>query len=133
MKSKFRRWIVLAAIVAAVTVAVIIKFQAKQSVRSVSSREEIVAAESLLARKLSGPRYFNAPLAGINEAGGPWIDVSDASSQIERIARERQLGPDATVEVRRLVEQLAEPHPYRMVGGMRINLPRLNLSLDSIK
>jgi hypothetical protein len=32
-----------------------------------------------------------------------------------------------------LIVKLAEPHPYRVVGGRRIHLLRLNLSLDAIK
>ncbi|MEO5715644.1 MAG: potassium-transporting ATPase subunit C [Luteolibacter sp.] len=110
-----------------------IKYPMRHGVLPVSEREAIHAAESLLARKLSGPRYFNVPVAGIKEEGGPWIGAADARSQVPKITAERKLGPESAREIDRLIGQMTEPHPSRMVGGERINLLRLNLSLDSIK
>lgn len=90
MKSKLWRWIVLTVIVLSVTATVIVKCRMDHAIRPVSTREEIAVAETLLARKLSGPRYFNAPLTGIGEEDGPWIEVDDALQQVERIATERK-------------------------------------------
>lgn len=99
----------------------------------VSSEDEKAAAEALLAAKLAGPRYFSPNVADPAPTGERWIWVDDALSQLPRITAERKLGPDAGEAIRQLIAQLAEPHPYRMVGGQRINLLRLNLSLDEIK
>lgn len=132
MKSPVWRWVILTIMVVAVAVAAIVKYRAHRAVRPVSTREEVVVAETLLAEKLSGPRYFNAAISGIRDEGGPWINVTDALSQVSRVAGERMLGPEGIREIRRLIEKLTEPHPSRMVGGERINLLRLNLSLDSV-
>jgi K+-transporting ATPase c subunit len=133
MKSKLWRWLLLTAMVAAVVAVGIVKFRGQSDVRPVSPREQFAVAEKLLAEKLSGPRYFNVPASATNEESGPWIDVKDARSQLQRVVAERKLGPEDARKVERLIEKLTEPHPSRMVGGERINLPRLNLSLDAIK
>jgi potassium-transporting ATPase KdpC subunit len=133
MKPTLWRWILLTTMVVAVAVAGIVKFRGHRAVRPVSTREEIAVAERLLVDKLSGPRYFNAPASGIPEEGGPWIDAKDARSQVERVVAERKLGPEGHRKVEQFIEKLTEPYPSRMVGGERINLLRLNLSLDAIE
>lgn len=137
MNTKSRRWIpgCLIALVLTLAAAASIFFfyPNDHAIRPVSDRAEKATAETLLAHKLSGPRYFNASAEASPDDGGLWIDVADAWPQVPRIAAERKLGPAATRELGRLIEKLSEPHPYRVVGGERINLPRLNLSLDTIK
>ncbi len=132
MKPKAWRWIVATMLVITVIGIGLIKYPRDRGVLSVSKREEITAAESLLARKLSGPRYFNVSVAGVSEEGGPWISAADARSQVPKITAERKLGYEGVREIERLIGQITEPHPSRMVGGERLNLLRLNLSLDSI-
>ncbi len=105
----------------------------KREPEPVSIEEERAAADALLVEKLSGPSYFNAPVDTVPEDGGPWIKVHEARSQMERVITERKLGPEAARAVEQLIETMAEHHPSRVIGGMRINLPRLNLSLNSIK
>ncbi|MEO7097759.1 MAG: hypothetical protein ABI162_00230 [Luteolibacter sp.] len=94
--------------------------------------ENAVAME-LLVEKLSGPGYFNAPVTGTPDADGPWIVLEDVRSQKDRVILERHWGGSERVELDRLISQLAEPKPERMVGGYRILLERLNLALDAIK
>lgn len=133
MKTKACRWtiVTVALLIAVISIGWVTYLM--RGVSPVSEKEEIAVATALLAEKLSGPRYFNAPVPGTSEEGGPWIDVADAESQLARIAAERKLRPEAIRELEQLIVKLTEPHPSRIVGGKRINLPRLNLSLDSIK
>lgn len=133
MKSTLWRWILLTSLIVAVAVVGIVKFRDHRGISPVSTREEIAVAERLLSEKLSGPRYFNVLASGIPEEGGPWINVKDARSQVERIVAERKLGPADTRKIERLIVKLTELHPSRMVGGERVNLPRLNLSLDALE
>lgn len=133
MKTTTRRWLIIGVIaLAAAVVAVVILCPHEGAPQPVSTREESAAAEALLAAKLSGPRYFNPQAAVALEGNGHWIWVDDAWSQVPRIVAERKLGPEAQQAIGRLIVKLAEPHPYRMVGGQRINLLRLNLSLDAL-
>jgi len=101
--------------------------------RPVSVFDEKVAAERLLARQLSGPRYFNASAGSVPDDGEMWIDPGEALRQVPRIVVERKWEPGQTKVVTQLIEKLSVPHPYRVVGGDRVSLLRLNLSLDSIK
>lgn len=133
MKTKACRWTIVTVALLIAVIAIGWVTYLTRGVSPVSEKEEIAVATALLAEKLSGPRYFNAPAPGTSEEGGPWIDVADAESQLARIAAERKLRPDAIRELEQLIVKLTEPHPSRIVGGKRINLPRLNLSLDSIK
>lgn len=109
------------------------RHQSPCRVEPVTTESEKAAEEALLAAKLSGPRYFNPRVADPAADDGRWIWLDDALSQVPRITAERNLGPDAEPALRQLLAQLAEPHPYRAVGGQRIDLLRLNLSLDEIK
>ncbi len=133
MKTKACRWTIVTVALLIAVIAIGWVTYLTRGVSPVSEKEEIAVATALLAEKLSGPRYFNAPVPGISEEGGPWIDVADAESQLARIAAERKLRPEAIRELEQLIVKLTESHPSRIVGGKRINLPRLNLSLDSIK
>ncbi|MEO5914410.1 MAG: hypothetical protein ABIS50_09275 [Luteolibacter sp.] len=101
--------------------------------RSLPVPDEKVAAMELLAEKLSGPRYFHAPVSGIQDVNGPWIDVDEARQQQDRVIQERKLDAGQREELNRLISRLTEPQPARMVGGYRIQLERLNLALDGIK
>ncbi len=95
--------------------------------------DEKAAAMALLEAKLTGPRYFNAPAAGIKNADGPWIALEEVRLQQERVILERHWDQHRRDELDRLISQLSEPEPARMVGGSRIPLERLNLALDAIK
>ncbi|MCX6866548.1 MAG: potassium-transporting ATPase subunit C [Verrucomicrobia bacterium] len=133
MKTKFWQWLI--GIVVAFAVAAIVCYQYlwDGAIRPVSELTEKAAAVALLAAKLTGPQYFIAPPNTTLEDGELWIDVTDAWPQVPRIAAERKLDPERTRAIGRLIEKLSEPHPYRVVGGERVNLLRLNLSLDAIK
>jgi hypothetical protein len=102
-------------------------------VHPASIEEERIAADAVLAEKLSGPQYFHAPAGVLQEHDGPWIGQIEAIAQMPHVVAERNLGPEGARAVELLINTLAEPHPSRAVGGMRIHLLRLNLSLDSIK
>ena len=94
--------------------------------------DEKAAAMALLAEKLSGPRYFNAPLGGNQDSDEPWIGVEEVRLQEDSVILERHWGQSQRAELDRLISQLSEPRPARMVGGYRIPLERLNLALDAI-
>ncbi len=133
MRTTILGWIVVS--VMALTVAAIIRFARSpkgQAIHPVSDKEERAAAEDLLAAKLSGPQYFTPKVVSALEDCGHWIEVSDAWSQVPRIVAERHISPSAEQSLERLISKLSEPHPYRVVGGQRINLLRLNLSLDAL-
>ncbi len=132
MKSTHWRGIIAGAAVLAVLAWAFVEFEKSQVVQRENARIERIAAESLLAEKLSGPRYFSAPLSGISEEGGPWINVSDVRSQVERVAKERNLTPDKVRDLERLIDQMADLHPSRAIGGARISLNALNLALDRL-
>ena len=129
-------WLILAlamVLVILILAMVIIPPMRDCQVHPVSAQDEKVAAERLLAQQLSGPRYFNAPAGSLPDDGEIWIDAGEAIKQVPRIVAERKLRPELAKVVMLLVEKLSVPHPYRVVGGDRVNLLRLNLSLDSIK
>lgn len=128
MKTSVLHWIVIG-----ITVLMCVSACGKREPAPVSIEEERAAADALLVEKLSGPRYFNAPGDTVPEDGGPWIKVHEARSQMERVIAERKLGPEGARAVELLIETMTEHHPSRVLGGTRINLARLNLSLDSIK
>ena len=91
-----------------------------------------VAAMSLLAEKLSGPRYFNAPVTGESNAEGPWIRLEEVHGQTVRVIDERKFDGDQRARLERFITELSEPQPARMIGGYRIQLERLNLALDTL-
>lgn len=128
MKTHAPHWIILG-----VATMMCLSACGKREPAPVSIEQERAAADALLVEKLSGPRYFNAPVDTVPEDGGPWIKVHEARSQMARVIAERKLGPEGARAVEQLIETMTEHHPSRVLGGMRINLPRLNLSLDSIK
>jgi len=131
MKTTLWKWVVLIVTVFAVAAAIVC-YRGHRDPHPVSQGEEVAVAERLLAEKLSGPRYFNVPVSATREEGGPWIGVNEARAQVPQVAAERKLGEAGARKIERLIEKLTEPHPSRMVGGERINLPRLNLSLDEM-
>lgn len=130
MKATTIPWIIGGA--AALAIAATTFYPKHGGVHPVTPSEENAAAESALDAKLSGPGYFRVTSAIQQEGGGLWIEVDDAMSQVHRIVVARKLGPDGSRKLEMLIEQTAEPHPYRVVGGKRIDLVRLNLSLDAL-
>jgi hypothetical protein len=133
MTTKHWQWIMGSVVALAVAALVCDHDPRDGAIHPVSELAEKAAAEALLAEKLSGPNYFNAPANTIPEDGQLWIDVTAAWPQVPRIAAARKLSPDDTRKVGELITKLSERHPYRVVGGERVNLLRLNLSLDAIK
>jgi hypothetical protein len=134
--SKPSHWLLMGVtgiVLLAVVVGTLVLLENPATVRPVSVREERAAAESLLANKLSGPGYFNIPAETASDDGVIWIDADDALRQMPRIVAERKLTSGGERSLGLLIEKLIEPHPCRMRGGKRINLSRLNLSLDAIK
>jgi len=98
--------------------------------------DEKEAGVVLLAKTLTGPGYFHGPdrpTETLLGEGGPWIAPQDALDQLERVTRTRGYDAARTEKAKRLIEELTEPHPSRVVGGERIQLVRLNLALDQLK
>lgn len=135
---KARRLAVLSVVLMGVVVGamlVIIKSRPKLALPD----EKIVAAE-LLAKTLAGSRYFQIPPNETLDENGvrmenpvtPYISRDAARLQVERIARERGLGPAGITKVDRLIEEMTEAPSSRVVGDNHINLLRLNLALDTL-
>lgn len=122
-------WIVASAVLAVVSL-LIWNFIHRSEI---AIPDEKVAAMELLVAKLSGPRYFNAPVSGIKDPDGPWITAEEVLAQKERVILERRWDENEKAGMDRVISQLSEPSPSRMVGGFRIPLERLNLALDAIK
>lgn len=108
---------------------------------SVSLPDEKAAAAQLLAKRLSGPGYFEVPPGGLRDESGvaatsavePHITASAAQKQVERIARERQLDAAGVVKVEDLIRRLTETPSSRVIGEEHLNVLRLNLALDELK
>lgn len=133
MKSKFLPWIAVAMVAIVTAIMIIAGALRKPGPDPVSVEDARTTADAALAEKFSGPRYFNGSANTMHDEGGTWITVHEAMVQVPRIAAERKLGPEGARQIEQLIGQLGEPHPYRMIGGPRVNLVRLNLSLDAIK
>jgi len=125
----------IATIAATLGVAAVVSYQCsrKTPVPPVDVVDEIAATQHLLEDKFSGPRYFVLPDVHSHEEGGPWIGQTEALDQVDRVVAERKLGTEAAAKVRLLIEELAEPHPSRDVGGWPINLMRHNLRRYAIR
>ena len=103
--------------------------------------DEKAAAAELLARQLSGPRYFQVPAGDLRDEGGvtvpntiePHIAAAVAKGQVERIARERNLDAEGTARVENLIKKLTETPSSRLIGEDHVNVLRLNLALDELK
>ena len=92
--------------------------------------EKKVAMERLVESQ-AGPGYFRVQDATPDEQGETWIDVAAAREQVERIVRERK-GDEAMKErIYKLIDEAAQPHPSRAVGGERASLAKLNIALDA--
>ena len=133
MKTKYMRWMVTTAVALAVGGWIWINASQESGICPVSIQDERAVADVVLAGKLTGPRYFNAPANAMREDDGLWIREFEARSQLPRVVAARKLGPEGARALERLIAALTEHHPSRMVGGTRINLLRLNLSLDALK
>lgn len=123
MKTKPVFWVILIALLVGIITTMIFRNGAPEVVSS-GETDPPEAAEVLLARKLSGPGYFKAT--------GKWIEVYEAQRQLPTVVTERKLTLEAVAKAEHFIEELTEEPPSRMVGGQRINLSRLNLSLDSL-
>ncbi|MCW1924207.1 potassium-transporting ATPase subunit C [Luteolibacter arcticus] len=88
-----------------------------------------------LEDKQSGPGYFHPddPAATPDEQGVTWIAPDKVAVQIDRVIRERKLDESSREKLAKLIEEVSEPHPSRVIGGNRVNLARLNVALDAMK
>jgi potassium-transporting ATPase KdpC subunit len=133
MKPGIRCWFVgIAAAVGVAAIVIVTIHGGGPRVHPVSDLEERDAAELSLAERLSGPRYFHAAADTKPEEGVLWLSAEKALEQVPRIVEQRNLDQHGAAAIRQLIEDLSEPHPYRVVGGARVKLSRLNLSLDEL-
>lgn len=123
-KSGRLAWILLAFAMLAALGITLLLFRDRPQIRPVSAEEEAAAASRLFEDRFTGPAYFHAT------SPEGWIDHAEAHVQLADIAKARNLDPAAVEEVRRLIERMTEPHPYRPIGGGRLKASRLNLALD---
>jgi hypothetical protein len=95
--------------------------------------DEKKVAMELLTETLSGPGYFHFPEGTLpDEHGILWISPAHTASQIDRVMKERKLDESARKKLDRLLEEVTESHPSRVIGGDRINVARLNVALDAV-
>jgi hypothetical protein len=121
-------------IIMTIVLGIVVMFQIWRSTQqsTIPIPNEKAAALALLEEKLSGPRYFKAPVTGNKDPDGLWIKIEQVRLQEERVILERHWDQRQREELERLISQISEPEPSRMVGGYRIPLDRLNLALDTI-
>jgi K+-transporting ATPase ATPase C chain len=62
----------------------------------------------------------------------PYINLTDAMGQINRIAETRNLSPDEKIRLAELVGQHIEVPQWNIFGGPRINVIELNAAIDSM-
>lgn len=98
----------------------------------VSKHDQSRAAASLLAEKLSGPGYFVAPEGTPVDESGPWISPAEALRQLPSVITERKLPAGLRADLEKIIADLTEEPPSRITGAARVNLSRLNLSLDKL-
>ena len=77
--------------------------------------------------------HGSLPEAVPDEQGILWIPPDKAAAQIDRVMRERKFDEGARGKLDKLINDLTEPHPSRVIGGYRVNLARLNVALDAMK
>lgn len=94
--------------------------------------EKKVAMERLVESQ-TGPKYFRAQEGDStpDEQGEIWIEVAAAREQVERIVRERKGDEVMKKRIYQLIDEAAQPHPSRAVGGERASLAKLNVALDA--
>lgn len=99
---------------------------------SIPIPDDKAAARELLEQKLSGPGYFQLgePSA---ELPSPYITPAQARAQLDRVVAERHFDMAKRERVERVIKQLTEPSPSRMVGTERLNALKLNLALDELQ
>lgn len=87
--------------------------------------------EALRAADPGNPRPVPIDLVTASASGlDPHISPAAADYQAERVARSRQLDPQA---VRQLIAQYSEGPDLGVFGEPRVHVLRLNLALDAIK
>ena len=96
--------------------------------------EKRVAMIELSDRQQSGPEYFHAePATQPDEQGILWIAPDKAAAQVDRVMHERKLTDAGRDKLMKLIDEIAEDHPSRTIGGSRVNVARLNVALDSLE
>ena len=87
--------------------------------------------EALRGADPDNPRPVPIDLVTASASGlDPHISPAAADYQVERVARSRQLDPQA---VRQLISQHSEGLDLGVLGEPRVHVLRLNLALDAIK
>ncbi len=88
----------------------------------------------LLTQKFTGPQYFQNDTSSSTQplsSDKVYISPASAKSQVNRIATERKLTPEASMRLNDIITRMTEPSPSRVVGEDRVNLLLLNLALDA--
>lgn len=62
----------------------------------------------------------------------PHISPESAEYQIDRVARARDLSPEQLAHLQQLVKNSIEPYSAGFIGKPRINVLKLNISVDSL-
>ena len=108
-------------------------FVLRESEEPVPDEKRVAMIE--LQDQQTGPRYFHPDdLSAVpDEQGILWMPPDRAATQIDRVIRERKLEESARAKLDKLINEITEPHPSRVIGGERVNVARLNVALDAMK
>ena len=95
--------------------------------------DEKKVAMELLGESQTGMGYFHAPVSTAPDTEGIlWAEPDVVEGQIDRVVAERKFSEEQRRKLQKLVRDLVEEHPSRAIGGVRINLARLNVALDAL-
>jgi len=119
-------------LVLAVLALFLVPWGGGDAITPVSKTDKSRVAESLLARTLSGPAYFQSTPASDSNEPGPSITPAEALRQLPVVSATRHLSAQSQQELAGIIADLTEDPPSRITGDARINLARLNLSLDKL-
>ena len=94
--------------------------------------DQITARRAMLDSLQPGVKPPDEMLLASGSGLDPHISPESAEYQIDRVARARDLSPDQLAHLQQLVKNSIEPYSAGFIGKPRINVLKLNISVDSL-